>query len=350
MKIDKFQIEQKEPLREAIKKMDENGMGFIFLKDDKDKVTSIITDGDFRRAILDGGALSDSSDKIGNKKFLFVTGETTAETIDDLFSKKKLRVLPLLEDGKLTKLITPQNDKTEIKERVDSLKNMPVVIMAGGKGTRMKPFTHILPKPLIPLGEKSILELIMDQYKKYGVEDFYLTVNFKKNLIKAFFEDNEEDYSIKYIEENKPLGTAGSLRLLKNKLTSPFFVSNCDIIIKGEYDKMYQFHKKGGYDLTLIGSMQHMTVPYGVCTIENGGDLDEIIEKPSYDFLVNTGMYILNPDVIEFIPEDTFFHITYLMEELQKNGKKVGVFPVSEKSWLDVGQWTEYKKAVDLLK
>ncbi|MCG8409660.1 MAG: nucleotidyltransferase family protein [Bacteroidales bacterium] len=349
MELNKFLIDHNVPLRDAVKKMDENGMGFIFLTDKNENVVSIITDGDFRRAILEGGSLSDSAKKIGNTNFLFVNDSTSSEYIDDIFQNEKLRVLPLLVNGKLRDLITPAKDKMKISECTEKLKTTPVVIMAGGKGTRMKPFTHILPKPLIPLGEKSILELIMDEYQKYGVKNFYLTVNFKKNLIKAFFEDKTENYSINYVEENKPLGTAGSLRLLKDKLDTPFFVSNCDIIIKGEYDKMLEFHQDGLYDLTLVGSMQHMTVPYGVCTIENGGDLNEIIEKPSYDFLVNTGMYILNPEVLDLIPDDTFFHITHLMEKLKGNGKKVGVYPVSEKSWLDVGQWSEYSKAIDLL-
>jgi len=123
-------------------------------------------------------------------------------------------------------------------------------------------------------------------------------------------------------------------------------VSNCDIIIKGDYSKIYKFHKKGKYLLTLVGSMQHYTIPYGVCEIKNGGELETIREKPEYDFLVNAGMYLLEPSVLKFIPENRFYHITDLIKELQKNNQKVGVFPVSEKSYIDVGQWEEYKKTM----
>jgi NDP-sugar pyrophosphorylase family protein len=214
--------------------------------------------------------------------------------------------------------------------------------MAGGKGTRMKPFTNILPKPLIPIGEKTMLEVIMEEYSKYGIHEYYLSVNYKRNMIKAYFEDEPNNYEIHYIEEDEPLGTAGSLKLVEHIIKTPFFVSNCDILVKGDYDKMYDFHIQGGFDLTIIGTMQHHQVPYGVCEIKEGGELIKIIEKPEYDFLVNTGMYILQPNVLDYIPENKFFHITHLIEGLKEKGGKVGVYPISEKSWIDVGQWNSY--------
>ena len=222
--------------------------------------------------------------------------------------------------------------------------------MAGGKGTRLAPFTYILPKPLIPIGEKPVIEIIIDEYIKFGVNNFFISVNHKANMIKAYFEDINHEYSIGYVIEDKPLGTAGSLKYLEGKIDSDFFVSNCDIIIKENYNSIYDFHKKNDNILTLVSSMQHHTIPYGVCEIENGGTLKSITEKPQYDFLVNTGMYILSPEALKYIPENEFFHITHLIEKLKDDGKKVGVFPVSEKSWIDIGQWTEYKKAVEFLK
>ena len=188
-----------------------------------------------------------------------------------------------------------------------------------------------------------------NEYAKFGMKDFYISINHKGKMIKAYLEDHEGDYFFRYISENKFLGTAGALKYLDGKLDSPFFVSNCDIIIKDDYTKIYDFHKKGGYALTLVASMQHHTIPYGVCEIENGGDLKSIIEKPQYDFLVNTGMYVLDPEVLGYIPENEFFHITHLMEKLKKEGLKIGVYPVSEKSYIDVGQWNEYKNAMKVM-
>lgn len=218
--------------------------------------------------------------------------------------------------------------------------------MAGGKGTRLDPFTRILPKALIPVGEKPVIEIIMDEYARYGMKNFHISVNSKSKMIKAYFGDQDSDYNISFIDEDKPLGTAGALRFLKDKFDNPFFVSNCDIIVRNNYYDILQFHKDGRYDLTVVGSMQHRTIPYGVCKFENGGLLKSIQEKPEYDFLVNTGMYLLNPHILRYIPENTYFDMTELINVLQKKAHKVGVYPVSEKSWVDIGQLTEYRTTI----
>ena len=221
--------------------------------------------------------------------------------------------------------------------------------MAGGKGTRLEPFTYIMPKPLIPIGNKPIIEIIIERFAEFGINEFYISLNYKANMIKAYFEGRPISEFLHYILEDSPLGTAGALKKLKDLIKSTFIVSNCDIIVKSDYSKIIDFHKSGKYDLTLVASMHHYTIPYGVCYVENGGDLKEISEKPEYDFLINTGMYVLEPNVIDFIPENTFYHITHLIDNLKKNNRKVGVYPVYEKSWIDVGQWEEYKNAIKYL-
>jgi len=221
--------------------------------------------------------------------------------------------------------------------------------MAGGKGTRLAPFTNIVPKPLIPVGDKSMIELIMAEFEKYKMLDFYVSVNYKASMIKAYFEDVDHNYNVKYIDEDSPLGTAGALKFVENEFDNTFFVSNCDIIIKADYSEIYNFHVQGNYDITLVASMQHYQIPYGICELSKEGELLQIKEKPEYDFLVNTGMYLLEPKVLKLIPENKFYHITNLIEDIKKNGGKVGVFPVSEKSWIDVGQMEEYKKGTSLL-
>ncbi len=336
-------------IKKALKAIDKGAQKIVFVVDDKNELIGSVTDGDVRRWILDSGNLEDNVSKIMNKTPKYLIKDFSEEEAKKTFQEFSIDVLPVInKQRKVIDIITRIN-LLEEKEKHYNQINLPVVIMAGGKGTRMDPFTRILPKPLIPIGNRAMVEVIMDEYAKFGMKKFYLSIYHMGKMIRAYFEDHESDYSFEYITEDKPLGTAGALKYLEGKTNSPFFVSNCDIIIKDDYSKIYDFHKKGNYALTMVASMQHHTIPYGVCEIENGGELKSIIEKPQYDFLVNTGMYLLNPEVLKFIPENEFFHITHLMEKLKLNGMKIGVYPVSEQSYIDVGQWEEYKRSIGKL-
>jgi len=347
--ISNYQISQKSSIREAIKQLDNGGIGFTTVIDDNEKVVGILTDGDFRRAILKGISLNKEVGIIINKQFKKIRPKCNKDEIKNIFYTTKVKQIPVIENGKLIDIITEENLFDSRQQKKYKKINLPVIIMAGGKGTRLDPFTRILPKALIPIGEKAMIEVIMDEYAKFGMKSFFISINHKSKMIKAYLEDHESDYTFNYINEDKPLGTAGALKFLEGKIDSPLFVSNCDIIIKDDYSKIYEFHQNGNYDVTVVASMQHHTIPYGVCEIENGGDLKNMIEKPQYDFLINTGMYLLNPEVLKYIPENEFFHITHLIEILQKEEFKIGVYPVSEKSWIDVGQWEEYKKNLRIL-
>jgi NDP-sugar pyrophosphorylase family protein len=221
--------------------------------------------------------------------------------------------------------------------------------MAGGKGTRLEPFTKVLPKPLVPIHEKPIIENIIEIFTKLGCTNFHITVKYKGKILKAYFDELQPDYNVHFVEEKEPLGTAGSLRFLDGQFNQPFFVTNCDIIIKADYISLYEFHQKGGYDVTLVASAKDYVIPYGTCELNSNGHLSHINEKPHYDFLINTGLYLLNPDVLKLIPENKFYHITHLIENAKNQGKKVGVFPIDDDAWIDVGQWTEYQKAITKL-
>ena len=344
--IAKFIVDESASIRATIQQMDKGGMGFVAVTDAEGKMVGIVTNGDFRRAVLRGVSLDDNVLKITNKTYKYLKKGYSKEDILECYKSKVVECLPILENGKLVNVIfySDFNNKDVIEpSRKESL-DLPVVIMAGGKGTRLDPFTRILPKALIPVGENPVIEIIMNEYARYGMRNFYVSVNNKSKMIKAYFADQDGDYNISFIDEDKPLGTAGSLRFLKDKFNCPFFVSNCDIIVKNNYYDILQFHKDGEYDLTVVGSMQHHTIPYGVCKFENGGLLKSIDEKPEYDFLVNTGMYLLNPHILRYIPENTYFDMTELINVLKDKGHKVGVYPVSEKSWVDVGEWQEYEK------
>ena len=342
--MNKYTISKTSNIREAIKKIDENGEGLIFVVNNENKVIGVLTDGDFRRAILNGVSLSEFCDNITNHDFKFIESNFfTERQVINLFLQYKIDHLPLLENGILKQLFKRKDYDLADKVILPiELNEVSVIIMAGGKGTRMKPFTNIFPKPLIPIGDKSMLEIIMDEYNVYFQSSFILSVNFKANLIKAYLDEFTNLYNFSYLEEEIPLGTGGALKYIDGKIDKPFFVSNCDILIKANYADIYKYHNNEKNDFTIIASMIHYKVPYGVCDIENGGTLRELVEKPEYDFLVNAGMYIINPAVLKYIPKDTFYNITDLIEQVKKNNGKVGVYPVSENSYYDSGQWKEY--------
>jgi len=344
MDVSKFIVRKNTSIKEAIRRLDEGGQGFLAIADE-DKIIGIVTDGDLRRGIIRNPDLDLDISTIMNVDFVFVEAGYHQDEVERIFSTTKLRHLPVLLGGKLIEVIFKAERKKEDAEA--AALSIPVVIMAGGKGTRLDPFTRILPKPLVPIGDKPVIELIMGEFAKHGMRCFYISVNHKGNMIKAYFDGKSSNYDIKYIEEKQPLGTAGSLKLLEGLLFEPFFVTNCDIVIYSDYRKIFQFHKEKGYVLTLVVSVQHHTVPYGVCNIRNESDLIEIIEKPQYDFLVNTGMYLLEPHVLRYIPESTFYNITNLVTQLLSLNFKVGCYAVSENSWIDVGQWSEYRRVIN---
>ena len=233
----------------------------------------------------------------------------------------------------------------DYREKID----LPVVIMAGGKGTRLKPITNVIPKPLVPVGKKTILEVIMDQFESIGCHKFYMSVNYKADMMKYYLSQLDHQYDVEFFQEDKPLGTIGSVSLLKGKITTPFFVSNCDSINEQDYRDVYDYHVNNHNDLTIVTMVKSFNIPYGVIETGEDGLMVSLSEKPELTYQVNTGVYILNPSCIEEIPEGEFFHITHLMEKIKACGGRVGCFPVSEHAWKDMGEWPEYLKMIKVL-
>jgi len=349
--LKQFLINEEESVLASMKKLDENAHKVLFVIDKSEILIGSLTDGDIRRWILSGNELSEQVHKVCHKSPSFVNEGYSEQEVKDLMLTKNIECIPVLSSEKTIKDVLFWVDIFKGKKTEEPKKQIkcPVVIMAGGFGTRLAPFTTILPKPLIPVGDKSIVEHIIDRFLPYGINDFYMTINHKSKIIKSYFEDVEKDYSIKLVKENKPLGTAGSLKLIKDEIDDILIVSNCDIVIHADYSEIVDFHTNSGFDITLVSSMMHYKIPYGICEIDKGGSLIEIREKPEYNFLISTGMYILNKKILDLIPDDEFFHITHLMEVVKKQGGSVGVFPISENSWDDTGEWDEYKKTVKRL-
>ena len=347
-KIGSLRIASFESLLTALKQMDALKVKVLFVYE-SDAFVSILTIGDIQRAIVKNISLdapvADVVDR--NKKFAYV-GESM-----DVIREKMLRLraecMPVLdEEGNLADVIfwrdLFEKDETDLRPKID----LPVVIMAGGKGTRLKPITNVIPKPLVPVGDKTILETILDQFESIGCRKFYMSVNYKADMMKYYLSQLDHHYDIEFFQEEKPLGTIGSVSLLKGKITTPFFVSNCDSINEQDYRDVYDYHVDNHNDLTIVTMVKSFKIPYGVIETGEDGLMVSLSEKPELTYQVNTGVYILNPDCIDEIPTGEFFHITHLMEKIKAKGGRVGCFPVSEHSWRDMGEWPEYLKMINV--
>lgn len=340
-------INQSKTIKEAMKKLDTVASKILFVVfDDSNKLVGSLTDGDIRRYILSNGSLEAEVLEACNKKTVSIKKPFDEEQLLTKMEELDIVFTPVIDDNGIIDDILSYSAMTKkIIKKVYKKIDIPVVIMAGGKGTRMEPFTNVLPKPLIPIGNKTMLEYIIDEYRKYQIEDFYLTINYKGNLIKAYFDGTEREYNINYIQETDYLGTAGSLKLIK-EVPDRFIVSNCDIIVKADYNNVIKFHEETNSIITILSSIQHHAIPYGVIEFENGGQVTNIKEKPEFTIPINTGVYILEREAWDYIPENKLFHMTHLIEALIQDGKKVMTYPVSENDYVDIGQWKEYKEAV----
>lgn len=343
MDWEKFIIDDRSSILSALKQMDLiNGKLLIIFRDNVFK--SLLSIGDIQRAIISNLSLDTPVSQIIRKNVTVASTSQSEDEIRELMLKYRMEFCPLINDsGDLVRVIMWE-DVFGISDILPTRKfNLPVVIMAGGEGTRLKPLTNVIPKPLIPIGEKTFMEDIMDRFILCGSSDFYVSVNYKADVIKRYFENLENSpYHIHYYQEDKPLGTAGSLTLMKDRIQSTFFVTNCDIIINEDYSQILKYHKENQNELTVVAAIKNYPIAYGVLYTKENGLLDTIVEKPDLTFKINTGLYILEPNLLEEIPEDKFYHITSLIEKLKSENRRVGVFPVSEKSWIDVGNWNEY--------
>jgi dTDP-glucose pyrophosphorylase len=338
-------------IKQAMKQLNQSGEKCLVVVDEHQRLLGTLSDGDLRKAILKGVGVGDTIMGIYQPKPTFVVeGKFKLSDAKGIFIAHKFDLIPVVgQKGEVVDILNWEMvfQNSEVKQRQELA--IPVVIMAGGKGTRLEPFTKVLPKPLVPIQDKPIIEHIIERFREVGVNQFILTVNYKMRIMKAYFEELQPDYSIDFVEEHEPLGTAGSLKFLENKFNQPFMVTNCDILIKTDYLDLYAFHRYNNYDITLVASLKNYTIPYGTIELNGEGNLQQINEKPEYDFLVNTGLYVINPDILHLIPENKLYHITHLIEDAMSNGKRIGVYPIDEEAWIDVGQWAEYQKAVDRL-
>lgn len=328
-------------IKEALKIIDSGAMKIALVVDNDEKLLGTLTDGDIRRGLLGTLGLEDSIESIIFKTPTVCHLEDTKEKILEIAIAKKIYQIPIVNhEGKLV----------GIKE-VDELlkpqyKNNKVVLMVGGLGTRLRPLTEHTPKPMLKVGGKPILETIILNFKKYGFTNIILSVSYKSEIIEKYFGDGSKfGVNIEYIHEEKRMGTAGALSLMRDKLNEPFFVMNGDLLTNINFENMMSHHL-GHTAVATMGVREYdFQVPYGVVNVD-GINIQSIVEKPVHHFYVSGGIYILDTKVLEFIPDEKFYDMPILFEALIAQGEKSISFPIRE-YWLDIGRVEEFIKAND---
>lgn len=348
--IKRFLITPDQTIRKAMELINKNSHRCLVVVDSLNKMLGTLSDGDIRVALLKKKKLSNKIFSFYNKNAKFIyKNDRYIEKTKRLLKSKDYDLIPIVNKDKKVLDIVYGHGGLKNKKLKSKKLDVPVIIMAGGEGTRLQPFTKILPKPLMPIKDKPVIEHIMEKFISYGISDFTFAINHKAEIIKAYFNEIKSNLKIKFLEESSPLGTIGAIKFLEKKIKKDFFVANCDTILNIDYSDLYLFHKKNSNDITIIASAKEYKVPYGVCELDGSGLLISIKEKPKFNFLAISGVYVLSPKVFKLIPRNKKFHFTNLISTAKKEKFRIGVYPVDDNLWFDSGQWSELKKIVDFL-
>ncbi|MGM8213706.1 nucleotidyltransferase family protein [Virgibacillus sp. W0430] len=324
---------------ETMEIIDNSSLQFAVVVDKDNRLMGTITDGDIRRGILKGFSLETTVEKVMNDSPVYECEGKDQFYYKEILEQNKLKQLPIVnEQMQILNIVFSNEIKTlPNKENV-------VVIMAGGLGTRLQPLTNDTPKPMLNIGDKPILETIIESFKSYGFSNFILSVNYKKEQIKNYFKDGRLlGVTISYIDEEKRLGTAGALSLLPVKPKKPFFVMNGDLLTKINYEQLLDFHVNSKSSATMCVREHEYQIPYGVIETKNHR-LVSIKEKPLHRSFVNAGVYVLNPEALRYVPTNTFFDMPELFNKLMDKRKEISAFPLRE-YWMDIGRMDDYEKA-----
>lgn len=332
-------------IKEAMNKLNDNYEKILFVTESDNRLIGIVMDGDIRRAIVSGETLHSKVEDIMQRSpiALFSREPDYKSKAKELMMQKKIEHVPVLDsEGKIEDVVLWTdflgNNKKDIPKKY---LNNQVVIMAGGKGSRLDPFTRIFPKPLIPVGNKAAIEIIMDSFSRCGFHRFIYSLNYRKEYLKLFLKEKSFPYEIDLVEEKEFLGTAGSLYSVKDKIDDTFFVVNCDSLLDLDFEDVLNWHREHKAAITIIGSHMEVNIPFGVLEISNG-ILNKISEKPVHDVFINTGVYVMERNVLSYFSEEKPLDMNQLIDIVAKK-EKVGVYPIY-KGWFDLGQWEEYKK------
>jgi dTDP-glucose pyrophosphorylase/predicted transcriptional regulator len=338
-KVDKLKLSISSTIKEALQIIDQGAVKFAIVVDENDKLLGTITDGDIRRAILDGKNINEKIEDIYFREPTVVTVNHTREEIIHLCTSKKIYQIPVVDnEGKVVSI--------EILDELLKQNEHPnkVILMVGGLGTRLRPLTENTPKPMLHVGGKPILQTIVEKFVSYGFVNIVMCVGYKSNIIQDFFEDGSKfGATIEYVLEEKRMGTAGALSLLPEKPIEPFFVMNGDLLTNVNFEHLLEFHTLNNATATMCVREYDFQVPYGVVNMKDG-KICSIEEKPVHKFFVSAGIYMLDPKTIDLIPKNEFYDMPTLFEKLIAMNENTVSFPLRE-YWLDIGRMEEYEKA-----
>lgn len=337
--LKKYLAAPSDTIRKAIELIDRNKDGIVLVVE-KEKLVGTITDGDIRRFLLNGRSVEELCEKVMWKTPTTALAGSTPEELRALLKKYRLTSIPLVDKEHRPVGVVSFRDLWEQAAPESHF----AVIMAGGEGKRLRPITESIPKPMIEVGGKPVLENIVTGLAKSGIKDIQISLNYRGDIIENHFGDGSRfGVSIGYLREEKKLGTAGALSLLPSLPARPFLVMNGDVMTNVNYQRMFEFHKQHRAAITVAATMYHFRIPYGV--LETAGQfVMGLKEKPSQNFLCNAGIYIVDPEMVEMIPQDESYDMIHLMDAAMKEGLPVAAFPIHE-YWLDIGQKEDLDKA-----
>lgn len=321
---------------DLVKAIDLGGYGYVALVDADDHLQGIITDGDVRRCLLNNKMTLEDVVNVSPKTILDVTPHDEAIA---LLRSLHLKNMPVVdENNKLLRMVSlDENDFVSKENRV--------VIMAGGLGKRLGELTRHTPKPMLKVGERPIMQHIIEQFRDHGYKHFVISTSYKKEVIENYFYDGMKfGVSIEYVNETQRLGTAGALSLLSKEMSAPFFVINADVLSSVDYDSLLHAHLNSESPATMCVRQYSQDIPYGVIECEDDGSIVDIKEKPSYTFNINAGIYVLDPAVLDFVPDDTFYDMPQMFLDLKKEGYRVNSFIIDD-YWIDIGKPQDYELA-----
>lgn len=339
MGIDKMIINEKASIKEALSVIDKGSIRMAIVVDKSNKLLGTLSDGDVRRGLLRNYSLEDKIEDLYFSSPVVALHTDSKEKIIQKAIKNQLYQIPIVDEER--HLVDVLELLSVLKKR---RKRNRVILMAGGLGTRLRPLTENIPKPLLKVGNRPILETIIKNFASQGFENITISLNYKAEMIREYFKDGSSlGVNIDYIEENTRLGTAGALSLLDKKIEEPFFVMNADLLTDVDFTSLLDFHFHGNSSATMCVRDYEYQVPYGVIQTRNE-QITSIIEKPIEKFFVNAGIYVLSPSIFEFIPKNEFFDMPTLFNILIEKQKKVLSFPIHE-YWLDIGKMGDFEQA-----
>ena len=343
----KYFIDHNSLTRKAIKQISKLGGHALVVVNNKNILKGMLSSADLRKAVMNKKILNKNISEIYNEKPKYIFADKLKTNFSSIYNEiKKFTILPVI-DRKTHQVVNILN-----YEKLNDLKfknlekiNCSVVIMAGGKGTRLKPYTEILPKPLLPIDGKPAIRHILERFNYHNPNKFFITVNYKSEILRSYFQEIKADFKVNIVNEKTPLGTAGALYYLKNRIKNYFFLTNCDIIVNTNYHDILNFHLKNKNDITLVVAKKFFYIPYGVCN--NVKNKFQFTEKPKFEFKINVGLYLLNKNILNLLKKQQHIDFNSLLERSLKNNKKIGYYEIRDKDWIDVGQMDKYKNFIN---